>query len=56
MVTFHRVPYSTALTRGAIQDRILAELCKSVNYVQDLDLARADHLIRRDLTPLEIAQ
>jgi kynurenine 3-monooxygenase len=56
MVTFHRVPYSTALTRGAIQDRILAELCKSVNYVQDLDWARADQLIRRDLTPLEIAQ
>ncbi len=28
MVTFHRIPYSVALARGAVQDRMLAELCE----------------------------
>jgi kynurenine 3-monooxygenase len=55
MVTFHRIPYSVALTRGAIQDRILTELCASIDRLEDLDWGKADRLIRRDLTPLEIA-
>jgi kynurenine 3-monooxygenase len=53
MVTFHRVPYSVALTRGTIQDRLLAELCDSASRIEDLDWKKADHLIQRDLTPLE---
>ena len=53
MVTFHRVPYSVALSRGQIQDRLLAELCDSVTRVEDLDWQKADRLIHRDLTPLE---
>jgi kynurenine 3-monooxygenase len=56
MVTFHRIPYSVALARGAVQDRMLAELCESVNRVEDLDWDKADRLIRRDLTPLELSQ
>ncbi len=56
MVTFHRIPYSVALTRGAVQDRMLAKLCESINRVEDLDWKKADQLIRRDLTPLEIRQ
>ena len=56
MVTFHRIPYSVALARGAIQDRILAELCDSVNRVDDLDWEKAEQWIRRDLTPLELEQ
>jgi kynurenine 3-monooxygenase len=56
MVTFHRIPYSVALARGAIQDRMLAELCESINCAEDLDWGKADRLIRRDLTPLEIQQ
>jgi kynurenine 3-monooxygenase len=56
MVTFHRIPYSIALARGLIQDRILAELCESINRVEDLDWNSADRLIRRDLTPLELQQ
>jgi kynurenine 3-monooxygenase len=56
MVTFHRIPYSVALTRGAVQDRMLAELCESINRVEDLDWEKADQLIHRDLTPLEIRQ
>ncbi len=54
MVTFHRIPYSVALNRGGVQDRILAELCESIDRVEDLDWDKADQLIRRDLTPLEL--
>jgi kynurenine 3-monooxygenase len=54
MVTFHRIPYSVALARGGLQDRMLTELCEHIDRVEDLDWNRADQLIRRDLTPLEI--
>ncbi|MFZ0956784.1 MAG: NAD(P)/FAD-dependent oxidoreductase [Candidatus Sulfotelmatobacter sp.] len=53
MVTFHRIPYSIALSRGMIQDRMLSELCDLINRVEDLDWGLADRSIRRDLTPLE---
>jgi kynurenine 3-monooxygenase len=56
MVTFHRVPYSVALARGVVQDRMLAALCDGIDRVEDLDWNKADHLIHRDLTPLEIPQ
>ncbi len=56
MVTFHRIPYSVAMARGAVQERMLAELCGSIDRVEDLDWSRADALIRRDLTQLEISQ
>ncbi len=54
MVTFHRIPYSVALTRGAIQDRMLAEFCDGIDRVEDLDWENVDKLIRRDLTPLDL--
>jgi kynurenine 3-monooxygenase len=54
MVTFHRIPYSVALARGAVQDRMLSELCDHKDRVEDIDWEKADRLIRRDLTPLEI--
>ena len=53
MVTFHRVPYSVALARGRIQDAMLAELCDSIDRLEDLNWAKADAMIRRNLTPLE---
>jgi kynurenine 3-monooxygenase len=56
MVTFHRIPYSVALARGAVQDGMLAELCERIDRVEDLDWDKANELIRRDLTPLEIGQ
>jgi len=56
MVTFHRVPYSVALARGLVQDRILAELCDSVGRLEDVDWGVAERLVRRDLTPLEHVQ
>ncbi len=55
MVTFHRIPYSIALRRGRVQDRMLAELCDSIPRVEELDWAKADRLIRSQLTPLEFA-
>jgi kynurenine 3-monooxygenase len=56
MVTFHRIPYAVALARGAVQDRMLADLCESIDRVEELDWNKADRLIRRDLTPLELQQ
>ena len=53
MVTFHRVPYSVALSRGKIQDRLLAELCDSVSSDRGSRLEKGGSLIHRDLTPLE---
>jgi kynurenine 3-monooxygenase len=53
MVTFHRIPYSVALSRGRIQDAILAELCGSIDRIEDLDWAKAESMIHDQLTPLE---
>jgi kynurenine 3-monooxygenase len=53
MVTFHRIPYSVAQSRGKIQDRLLTELCDSVSRIEDLDWQKAETLIQRNLTPLE---
>ncbi len=52
MVTFHRTPYAVAAARGAIQDRMLGELCDSIQRVQDIDWRRAETLVHRELTPL----
>jgi kynurenine 3-monooxygenase len=55
MVTFHRIPYATALRRGQVQDAMLAELCNGINRVEDLDWAKAERLIHQQLTPLEVS-
>lgn len=54
MVTFHRIPYSIALARGNVQNKILDELCASIVRIEDIEWGRADQLIRRDLPPLEL--
>ncbi len=54
MVTFHRVPYATALRRGQLQDRILTQLCSSIDRVEDLDWDKADRLVHNELTLLEL--
>jgi kynurenine 3-monooxygenase len=56
MVTFHRVPYSVALQRGAVQDKILAELCDAISRIEDLDWQKAGRLIASSLAPLEVRQ
>ncbi len=53
MVTFHRTPYSIAAQRGAVQDRILGELCDSVQRLEDIDWAKAETLVQQQLTPLQ---
>jgi kynurenine 3-monooxygenase len=52
MVTFHRTPYSVAAQRGAVQDRMLEQLCDSVERLEDVDWAKADALVQQCLTPL----
>jgi len=52
MVTFHRTPYSVAAQRGAIQDRMLGELCDSVQRLEDINWTKAEALVQRELTPL----
>ena len=54
MVTFHRVPYATALKRGQVQERMLTQLCHGIDRVEDLDWHKADRLIRGELTLLEL--
>jgi kynurenine 3-monooxygenase len=53
MVTFHRIPYSVALSRGLIQDAMLSELCDAIDQLDHLDWRKAESMIRRQLTPLE---
>ena len=55
MVTFHRIPYSIAMARGLVQDRMLTQLCDSIEKIEDLDWTEADRLIRGELSPLEQA-
>jgi kynurenine 3-monooxygenase len=55
MVTFHRIPYATALERGRVQDRMLTALCDGIERVEDLDWSKAERLIASELTPLELA-
>jgi len=55
MVTFHRVPYSTALARGRLQDGILSQLCDPIERVDDLNWSSAEVLINSQLAPLELS-
>ncbi len=52
MVTFHRIPYSVALSRGKLQDKILDELGSSITSPEEIDWKKADELIRTRLTSL----
>lgn len=52
MVTFTRIPYSTAFERGKIQTQILRELTAGRDSIDAIDMARADQLIDARLPPL----
>jgi kynurenine 3-monooxygenase len=54
MVTFHRIPYSVAMRRGIVQDRVLGELCAGIERFEDLDWTKADRMIQSELAPLEL--
>lgn len=49
MVMFHTIPYAEAKRRGAIQEEILEELTSTAASLDEVDLARADRLIARQL-------
>jgi kynurenine 3-monooxygenase len=55
MVSFLRVPYATAFARGEVQRGILLECCAGKSSLEQVDLARADALVRERLAPLETA-
>ena len=50
MVSFTTIPYSIALKRGNIQDRILSELINNLDEVENYDKAKAEKLITKHLT------
>jgi kynurenine 3-monooxygenase len=39
MVSFRRVPYSEALARGRVQDRILMDVCSHANSLAEIDVS-----------------
>lgn len=53
MVMFHRVPYREALSRGAIQERILDSLLASTSDWRDVDFSAAERLVHEQLKPLD---
>lgn len=51
MVVYSSIPYHEAQAAGRVQDEIVAELCRDLVDPADLDLARAEALVREKLTP-----
>jgi kynurenine 3-monooxygenase len=53
MVTFMRIPYSTAFLRGQIQRDILIEATRGCERIQNVDLDAADRMVLERLLPIE---
>lgn len=51
MVSFHRIPYAIALSRGKLQEKILTELCAGIESADELDWQKA-HKLLTGLEPL----
>jgi len=54
MVTFYRIPYSVALSRGKVQEEILNELSKSKTTLEEIDHEKARSLIMEKLDKLSV--
>ena len=52
MVTFHRMPYAVARSRGILQDGILEQLCEKISSVEDIDWSLAERLVTGALVPI----
>ena len=52
MVMFHHITYADAQSRGAIQAEILTELSDGIDDVNELDKAKADDLVKQNLSLL----
>jgi len=55
MVTFMRIPYSVAWARGEIQRGILMDCCEGKSRIGDVDLGKADALVKARLLLAEDA-
>jgi len=55
MVMFHHIPYAQAQSRGEIQADILNKLSNNIEDVQNLDIDKAEQLIKQGLTVLSDA-
>jgi kynurenine 3-monooxygenase len=53
MVSFHRIPYSAAQSRGRIQDEILTKLTDGVEELAEIDWKEAGWLVKEFLEPLQ---
>ena len=56
MVTFHRIPYAVAMSRGRVQDGILEKLCRGISGVEEIDWPVAEQLVQSSLTPIGEAE
>ncbi len=54
MVTFHRIPYSVALDRGKVQERILHELSEGIESIEKVDWTNAEKLVNGSLTAIDM--
>ena len=52
LVMFHRLPYAEAYRRGRVQAEILDELLQGKQGLAEIDLGRAERLVRERLTPI----
>ncbi len=52
MVTFYRFPYSTALSRGHIQQNILDELSEGKNSIEEIDFSAGEKLVQEKLNKI----
>ena len=50
MVSFTTIPYSIALERGNIQDKILDDLFNDLDEIENYDKEKAEKLITKHLT------
>lgn len=54
MVTFNRIPYSVAMSRGKIQEGILHELSEGINDITKADFKKAKEMINSKLDKLDL--
>lgn len=53
MVSFHRIPYSEAQSRGRIQDDILSQITNGVETLEEVDWKEAGWMVKEFLDPLK---
>jgi kynurenine 3-monooxygenase len=53
MVMFHdQIPYAVSYQRGEIQKKLLEELTKNADKLEEIDFKHAEKLVASRLTPL----